>query len=501
MKKELTYEELQAENKRLQERIAQLERQLFGSKSDKRSLPNDPNQLTLFDEECKEAQKQKEAETEAMKEEIRKESEKRRNTSKKPLNRPEKYLYSGLEERVREELPEDINLDEYDVIGYDETRILHQTPAQLWVECIRRPKLRKKSEKKALYNSILQAPTPKAIIGGGHVAADFLAKLITDKFVYHLPEYRQVKMYADLGVKLPTSTINDWVHAVANKLYPLYESQMEAVLSESDYIQIDEVPWRIADQSKKSRHGYAWQLRDARSNSTGLFFYYNKGSRSGAIPRALLKDYRGALQTDGYGVYDFYETIDNVTLLGCMAHVRRKFIEAQSAFPALSAMALDYIGMLYEIEANLKAREATEEEIYQERQKKAMPILEEFEAWMQLAQNKCTPQDAMGKAIIYTYRLYPRLTRYTLNGRYHIDNNDVERGQRPSVMGRKNYLFSKNDRGAEDNAIFYTLLESCDVAGINKIEWLEYVLNHLTEDATEDELIDLLPYNYKTTQG
>ncbi|MGL5979269.1 MAG: IS66 family transposase, partial [Phocaeicola sp.] len=156
-------------------------------------------------------------------------------------------------------MPKSINLGEYDVIGKDVVRILHRTPASLWVECVESPILRAKSQKNALNVKVFQAPLPKAIIGGNYVAADFLAHLITSKFIYHIPEYRQIKMHTELGTKLPTSTINDWVHSVANKLFPLYESLCEEVL-QSDYLQIDEVPWKIADRAGKScRQGYAWQ--------------------------------------------------------------------------------------------------------------------------------------------------------------------------------------------------------------------------------------------------
>ncbi len=202
------------------------------------------------------------------------------------------------------------------------------------------------------------------------MAADFLARIIVDKFAHHLPEYRQVKMYTEQGVRLPVSTVNGWVHAVADKLSPAYESQCELVRNASDYLQIDEVPWRIADRKDKCRHGYAWQFLDARPGSVGLYFYYLKGSRGGEIPWAQLKDYKGAIQTDGYGVYDYFEETENVTLLSCMAHVRRKFTDAQKSFPELAAKALDYIGLLYEIEANLKARKAGYDEIRGERHKR-----------------------------------------------------------------------------------------------------------------------------------
>lgn len=502
-----TYEELLAEvtvlresDRRKSERIAYLERLLYGSKSDKlaskRAVDSQPG---LFDELFNEAYDERAAEIQKTAEEIKTEAARRRKATKAGPSRPSRYHYHGLEERRREVNPEGLVAEDYDRIGQDETRILHREPAKVWVEVIVRPIYRLKSDKNAPSPQILQAPAPAAVIGGNHVGADLLAQLVIDKYVYHLPEYRQIRQYADMGVKLPASTLNDWMHAVAAKLYPLYETLGEEIRSRG-YLQVDEVPWRIADSPGKSRKGYAWQFFDATPDSHGLYFYYDKGSRGGAIPRAQLRDFHGAIQTDGYRVYDYFEQQTDVTLLGCMAHVRRKFTDAQSSHPLLAKQAVEYIELLYELEANLKSRGATVEEIARERQSKAIPIMETMEKWMEAVSKDCTPSDPMGKALDYAYKLWPRLQRYACNGIYQIDNNAVERNQRPTVMGRKNYLFSKNDRGAEDNAVFYSLLESCQIVGINQLQWLTFVLQRLSPDLSETQLRQLLPHNYKKSQ-
>lgn len=485
---------------RKEERIAYLERLLFGSKRDKlASKAAEANQPGLFDELFNEAYDERASQIQQTAQEIKAEARKRRQTGNGAPKRPAKYQYYGLEERRREVTPEGFIADDYEKIGEDITRILHREPAKVWVEVIVRPVYRLKADKNNPNPKMLQAPAPVAVIGGNHVGADLLAQLVIDKYVYHLPEYRQVRQYADMGVKLPTSTINDWIHAVAAKLYPLYESLGEQIRSR-EYLQIDEVPWRIADTPGKTRKGYAWQFFDATPDSHGLYFYYHKGSRAGAIPRAQLRDFQGAIQTDGYGVYDYFEQQSGVTLLGCMAHVRRKFTDAQSSHPLEAQKAIEYIQLLYELEANLKGRGASAEETASERQSKAMPIMDAMESWMQAAARHCTPSDLLGKALDYAYKLWPRLRRYADNGIFQIDNNAVERCQRPSVMGRKNYLFSKNDRGAEDNAVFYSLLESCQIVGINQLQWLTDVLQRLTNDSTEEQLIAMLPYNYKKSQ-
>lgn len=521
MKKAPTYEELLAENREmkvqaeamkaeaeamkaneltLKARIAYLERMLYGAKSDRLASKVPENQPGLFDELFKEAMDEKVRQIEQTAKEIEKEAQRRRSVARKSPTRPSKYHYTGLEERTTTLMPEGVDADRCDIIGKDVTRILHREPAKVWVEVIERPILRAKADKNLPNPRIYQAKAPQAVIGGNHVGADMLAQIVIDKYRYHLPEYRQVKQYADLGVRLPASTINDWVHAVASKLEPLYEAQRRDILG-SDYLQIDEVPWRIADTPGKSRKGYAWQFLDNRPRSHGLYFLYMNGSRAGTVPRAELRSFRGAIQTDGYGVYDYFELQDNVTLLGCMAHVRRKFTDAQNSYPQLASQAVKWIELLYTLEANLKAGGADYDRIAAERQSKAMPIMDAMEKWMEAVHTRCTPSDPMGKALDYAYKLWPRLRRYALDGRYHIDNNPVERAQRPSVMGRRNYLFSKSDSGAVDNAIFYSLIESCDIVGIEPLKWLIHVLETLQDDTPEEQIKQLLPYYYKKSCG
>lgn len=503
MKKTPTYNELLAkvalleeENRRQEERIAYLERMLYGAKADRIAAKVPDDQPGLFDDLFREAMEEKAAQVEQMAHEIEKEAEKRRASARKSPSRPSRYRYAGLEERVTVLMPEGVNVDDCDVIGKDVIRILHREPAKVWVEVLERPILRAKADKGAPDPKIYQAKAPEAIIGGNHIGADMLAQIIIDKYRYHLPEYRQVKQYADLGVKLPTSTVNDWVHAVAARLEPLYEALRQDILH-GDYLQVDEVPWRIADVAGKSRKGYAWQFLDSRPQSHGLYFLYMNGSRAGTVPRAELRNFRGAIQTDGYGVYDYFELQDNVTLLGCMAHVRRKFTDAQTSHPRLAAQAVKWIELLYAIETNLKERGATAEQTAAERQAKAIPIMDAMEKWMEQVHTQCTPSDPMGKALDYAYKLWPRLRRYALDGRYNIDNNPVERAQRPSVMGRKNYLFSKSDSGAVDNAIFYSLIESCDIAGVEPLKWLTHALNTIKDDTPPEQIKQILPFYYK----
>lgn len=360
--------------------IEQLQRRAFGGSLKDRAVKYDGP--SLFDEYDEQAKLAAAAAIEKVSKEVDEAAQKRRDEAKAQAKgrgkRPEKYNTYGLPVQTTTVYPEGINLDDYDVIGQDETNVLHLEPQRLWVEKTITPILRLKADKAAPSPQILQSPRPHSIIGGGHVGADLLAAIIDNKFNHHLPEYRQVKMFAELGMKLPTSTVNDWIHATANVLYPLYESQREAVMA-GGYVQIDEVPWNIADRKGQAcRKGYAWQFRDVSPQPKGSWFYYHKGSRAGEIPRTQLRGYQGAIQNDGYNVYNVFENVPGIIVLACMAHIRRKFVDAKKSNP-LASEAVKYIATLYTLEENLKSAEATTDEIRSERQRLAVPLLKSLE--------------------------------------------------------------------------------------------------------------------------
>lgn len=477
--------------------IEQLRRRAFGCLLKDRAVKYEgPSLFSELDEEAKLAAAK---ELEKVSGEVDAAAPKRRAQAKAQAGgrgkRPGKYNTYGLPVETKTVYPEGVDLEKYEVIGQDETRVLHLESRRLWVEKTITPILRLKSDKNAPSPRIIQAPCPHSIIGGGHVGADLLATLVDNKFNHHLPEYRQVKMFAELGLRLQTSTVNDWIHAAANVLYPLYESQREAVLS-GGYVQIDEVAWNIADRKGQAcRKGYAWQFRDVSPHPRGTWFCYHKGSRAGEIPRTQLRGYKGAIQNDGYKVYNEFDNVPGITVMACMAHIRRKFVDAQKSNP-LAAEAVKHIATLYTLEENLKAAGATADEIRSERQRLAVPLLNGLEIWMQTALLTCTSREPLAVAIKYALSLWTRVRRHTENGHYLIDSNPVERGQRPSVPGRKNYLFSQNDRGAEDNAIFYTFIVSCENLGFNPRQWLEYALGNIRPEMDEEQLAKWLPYNF-----
>ena len=483
----LLKEQLQRKN----ERILYLERQLFGRRSEKKLPEYNQAQLSLFDAEQGAPSLEMETpELISLVEDIKQKAEKRRNT-KKELSVTQKRSYkipADIERRETIFNPENVDTSSMIKIGEDVTERLMLDQAKFWVERTVRPVYKMKQEKDALSTTIVQAPLKPTILPGSMVGESVISQVILDKFLYHIPENRQAKRFKPLGMDITTSRINRCVHGVADKLYPLYIAQMKRILS-ADYIQVDETTHSITDRPGSARKGYTWVVRSVKF--PGVFFHYDKGSRSQEVILKLLKDYKGALQTDGYAAYSIYEEKQEVLPLGCMAHVRRKFENALVTPEAQKA--LDYIALLYMLEGNLKVEEASYEQIRKEREQKAYPILQQMESWMKQTYNSCTPKSPLGKAISYTFGMWPRISRYCKEGYYQIDNNGVENAIRPIALGRKNYLFSGNNSGAEDNCIFYTLIGSCLQAGIDPHQWLVSTLEKIPTLETPIKWEELLP--------
>lgn len=488
--KELSLKDEELERKN--ERILYLERQIYGRRSEKRLPDTLTGQLSLFDSMQGEATIEGEENLVSIIEDITHKA-KLRGEKKKGKIIVEKRSYKLPADIERREVvlePDNLDVSAMVKIGQDVTERLMLEPSRFWIERIVRPIYKEVVDSNALSCKIIQSVKKETILPGCMAGESLLSQIVVDKFLYHIPEYRQAQHFKSLGVDIPTSSINRWVHALADKLYPLYQAQVQKVLS-SNYIQVDETTLRVTDRPGAARKAYLWAARSV--VSPGVFFHYEKGSRSEVVILKLLKNYQGALQSDGYAAYSKYEDKQGVLPLGCLAHVRRKFENALKSDPK-AQKGLDYIALLYMLEANLKEEGATLEQIGRERKEKAYPILQQMENWMTEAFNQTTPKSLLGKAITYAFGMWPRISRYCSDPRFRIDNNGIENAIRPIALGRKNYLFAGNDSGAEDYCVYYTLLGSCLQAGIDPQQWLGKTLKIIPTLQTPINWEDLLPF-------
>lgn len=433
---------------------------MYGRRSEKRLPdPETPGQVSLFGEEYGAIFLEGEEKVVPLVEEIKEKHQKTKPAAPKART-PRTYRLP--ESLRREEVviePQLTNPELYVKIGEDITETLEVKASEFYVKKVIRPKYILKDSCEQDKYVVEQSPRLLENATGYQLGNSIYAQIIVDKFAYHLPEYRQVERFKSYDIKLSRSTINRGLHQIAFLLQPLYLRQIEEVLSTS-YIQVDETVVPINDGRRKgcTRKGYIWAVRAvSQEEPRGSFFYCDGGSRSGETLRKMLKEYQGALQSDGYEAYSQYEDKQGVLPLGCLAHVRRKYETALQSGDERASKALEYISLLYQIEDNLKRVENISfETMASERLRLSYPILQQLERWMECTYPSVTPKSPLGKAISYAFGMLPRISRYCKDGRYEIDNNGIERMIRPIAVGRKNYLFVENDETAEDHALYYT---------------------------------------------
>lgn len=359
-------------------------------------------------------------------------------------------------------------------MGVEITEELERIPGKLFVRRYVRPKYVSPDGEEIVIAELPTRPIDKGIAGPG-----LLAQIIIDKYCDHLPIHRQVQRFEREGMKLPASTLTDWISATCTLLEPLYEVHRKLVLS-SNYLQADETPIKVLDKAKKgtTHKGYHW-VYHAPQERLVLFDYREGRGREG--PSECLKDFKGYLQTDGYSAYDDFDNRAGITQLHCMAHARRKFDEAKDNDLTKASYVLTEMQKLYALERLAKENELSPEELYQLRQKEAVPVLESLKQWMMENYKGELDKSAIGQALYYSLKRWDKLSLYTTDARLQIDNNLVENSIRPVAIGRKNYLFAGSHNGARRAAMLYSFLGTCKMNHINPFEWLRDVLSRIPE--------------------
>ena len=380
-------------------------------------------------------------------------------------------------------------------IGESRSEKLEFVPAHIKVIETVRPKYAcKQCEKSGTANQIKTAPMPPSPIPKGIATASLLSQLITSKYQYGLPLYRQEKMFNDYGISLSRQTMSDWLIRCSELLMPLY-ALLKVELLAQGVIHADETPLKVIREEKSTSYMWVYCSGEDRVNKSNkaksivLFDYQN--SRAAQCPIDFLEGYNDYLQVDGYAAYGKTDAI----LAGCMAHARRKFIEAKTAQgkskTGKADVMLNLIGKLYGIEANIKLK--SRDEKYQVRQKKSKPLIDKINQWISDNREKIPPKSKLGEAFTYWHNQAHKLETYLKDGRINIDNNRAERAVKPFVIGRKNWLFSNTARGAKASANLYSFVETAKANGLMVDSYLQTCLDELAKNP--DNLEYLLPWN------
>lgn len=322
------------------------------------------------------------------------------------------------------------------------------------------------------------APLPPQPIAQGMVGPGLLAEILVNKYEYHQPLFRQEKKFRQqFGVELSRKTMGDWVKQAAELVKPVYRVIRED-LQKGSYLQADETPIRYLDPDVKGQSQKGWLWVYSRPDGDVCFEWRLTRSREG--PEEFLKNFKGRLQTDGYGVYESLakQRTGELTLVGCWAHCRRGFHEAL-AENKLAAWFVRQIGLLYATEKHLRDKKAGPKLRSAVRAWQSRPVLERLRRAMEIVRRRTLPEGLLGAAIDYALKRWEALTRFVDDGVLEIDSNLVENSIRPSALGKKNFLFIGHPEAGERSAVIYTLLGSCRRYGVNPFDYLKDLFTRL----------------------
>jgi transposase len=344
---------------------------------------------------------------------------------------------------------------------------------------------------------IITSPSPESLIKGSLASASIVAYIMTQKFVNAMPLYRQEKDFLRNGFILSRQTMANWsIYCAENWLRPIY-TLLIAFLIKFDIIQADETVLQVLHEPGKSANtnSYMWLYRTSASSEHPIAIYEYQPTRSSSHPKKFLENFSGYLLCDGYSGY--HNLPENIIIVGCLGHARRKFDEALKIIPkeqqetSATKIGFDFCNQLFIFEREFK--DLDPQARYEKRIEKSLPIAKSLFEWAESI-GGVLPKSALGKAINYLIAQKKYLMNVFLDGRLEISNNLAERTIKPFVIGRKNWLFCNTQKGANASSVIYSILETAIENGLKPYEYMKFLLETIPNTNTS-KLVDLLPWS------
>jgi transposase len=468
------------ENTYLKSRIELLERLQFGQKRER--FEGDPAQGVLpFETPIEEEAKQEEE----IKEQItytRKKQSAHKGRAALPAHLPVEEI----------EIHPEGDLSEMVCIGKEVTEELECEPARFFIRRYIRYKYAAKKGND--FEGVKTGELPERIIDKGIPGAGLLSMILTDKYMDHLPLYRQKKRLARENIPIASSTIEGWVKQALERLEPLYQ-QLKFDIKADGYLQVDETSIKVLESDKKgaTHMGWYWVYH---APLEGLVLMDYQPTRGAEATKDMLANFKGYLQSDGYAVYEKIGMRAEVTPLACWAHARREFERALDNDRVRATKAMKLIQQLYAVERNAKETQLKPDQIKELRLNKSLPVLNELGKWIFAEVKNTLPKSQIGKAMRYAMDRWDKLSEYLKDGSLHIDNNAIENAIRPIALGRKNYLFAGTHDAATRAGMIYSFFAICKKHEVNPFLWLKYTLQNIMA-INHKNIRDLYPQNFK----
>jgi transposase len=490
----LAYEQLGAAKREIARKdqiIAALQQRLFGSKSER--YHPDQGQLDFGEEvlgKFEPSSSNPEGEEGA--------AGGRRAAGRERRNKRDLFPRCLRVEVVEEIVPEEVLADPESYVEIGELH--HDELAVQKAELFWRRKIRKKFKARDDRDRApLVAPAPPPSVPGTMCDPSLLAMVLTDKYVYHDPHYRQSARFLHrFGAELSRQTLNAWTHACVRHLEPL-RAAIANELRLAEVIQVDETPmFYLLPGHGRTAQGYLWCYRDPATGTVAFDWRLGRGHESVVeflgLDEETVECRVRLIQCDGYIAYETIAKRYREILLGaCLTHIRRRFIEAGGESPGLTEAILARMRRLYAIEARMRAGPHTDACRMLIRSGHARPLLQELKDKIVAEHGRHLPKGKLGEALAYALGQWEQLERYLGDGRVDIDNNAVENLIRPAKLGLKNWLFIGSAEAGPASALLYTLVANCREQRIDPERYFEEALRRMPTDATPAQAAELTP--------
>ncbi len=344
---------------------------------------------------------------------------------------------------------------------------------------------------------IITTVSPTPVLEKCVADVSLLAGLLTDKFLYHLPLYRQHQRLAAAGIQVSRASLTNWSSRAIDLLAPIYTAQCEHI-RKSRVLAMDETPIKAGRQEKgKLRQAYFWPIY---GENNEIVFPFAASRSHSHVETFLGPAFTGTLLSDGYAAYAAYARHNTeVTHAECWAHCRRHFEQALEAEPMPVAEALALIAMLYRHEQTIRDTGLDNEKKLAYRTQHSEPIVQAFWRWCddQCHRPDLLPGNPLSKALKYARERHASLQVFLSNPEVPIDTNHLERALRVIPMGRRNWLFCWTELGAKQVGIIQSLIVTCKLQGVDVYTYLVDVLQRVSQHPARD-VIDLTPRVWKT---
>ena len=453
----------------LQSQLDWFKKQLFGQKSEKR-LVEAPGQMDIADL-LGEMPKREIIPKEKISYERRKKLRGEDNVTDKGLRFDPEVPVEVIE--IGHPALSGAEADDYEPVDIKISHKLAQRPGSYVVLEYRRAVLKRKSTQ-----TLSTPPMPNPVLDKCLADVSLLAGMLVDKFIYHLPLYRQHQRLAQSGIQLSRTSLTTWTQRAIELLKPIYQAQLKHIL-QSRVLAMDETPIKAGRKKRGKMHqGWLWPIYGELDE---ICFTYSS-SRGKQHIEEQLKGFEGVLLTDGYSAYDsFAKNRPEITQAQCWAHARRYFVKAEKSEPVAIFEALEQIGALYRVEAEIRKKGLSGEQKLKLRSQQSKPLADAFFGWCyeQRQRIDLVHSNPLSKALTYVANHQEQMSVFLGDPDVPIDTNHVERNLRAIPMGRKNWMFAWSEVGAEHIATIQSLLTTCRLQGVNPYTYLVDVLQRI----------------------